>query len=230
MLGSGRSVRDKLEPSGVGMGINDYHFVTRWLVPGTPREVSDVLGDPADLPRWWPSVYLEAERLAPGGPDGVGRAVRLRTRGWLPYTLDWTLTVTESRDPHGFTFDAAGDLKGRGEWSLESAGAWAGVSFDWRIEARKPLLRLLAPLLRPALEANHRWAMRRGEESLKLELERRRAPSEWERERIAAPPGPATRSGWILLGAAAGALALLAAAAGETARRWRRRWPRRFWR
>jgi hypothetical protein len=204
------------------MGINDYHFVTRWLVPGTPREVSDVLGNPVDLPRWWPSVYLEAEEIAAGAPDGVGRIVRLHTRGWLPYTLDWTLHVTESRDPHGFLFVAEGDFDGRGEWTFESAGAWVGVSFDWRIEVRKPLLRLLAPVFRTALEANHRWAMRLGEESLKLELERRRAASEWERERIPAPPGPARRSGWILLGVGAGAVALLAAA-GETVRRRRRR-------
>jgi Polyketide cyclase / dehydrase and lipid transport len=204
------------------MGIHDYHLETRWLVPGTPREVSDVLGDPADLPRWWPSVYLEAEELSAGDAAGVGRRVRLRTRGWLPYTLDWTLAVTESRAPHGFAFRAAGDFDGRGEWSFESEGAWVGVAFDWSIEARKSLLRLLAPLFRPVLEANHRWAMRRGEESLRLELERRRAASEWERERFAAPPGPATRSGWVLLGAGAAAFAL-AAAAGESARRRRRR-------
>lgn len=211
------------------MGIHDYHFVTRWLVPGTPSEVSDVLRDPVDLPRWWPSVYLDAEETAPAGPDGVGRTVRLHTRGWLPYTLDWTLRVTESRDPHGFSFDVEGDFEGRGEWTFEPAGAWVGVTFDWQIEGRKPLLRLLTPLLRPALEANHRWAMRRGEESLKLELERRRAASEWEKERIPAPPGPATRSGWILLGVTAGVLALVAAV-GETARRRRRRsrWLRRF--
>jgi len=212
------------------MGIHDYHFVTRWLVPGTPREVSDVLGNPDDLPRWWPSVYLEAEPVAPGGPDGVGRATRLVTRGWLPYRLAWTLRVTESRDPHGFLIEMEGDLAGRGEWSFESAGAWVGVSFDWRVEARKPLLRLLAPVLRPAFEANHRWAMRRGEESLKLELERRRAASEWEKERIPAPPGPAARSGWILLGVGAGALALLAAAGEAARRRRRRRRLRRFWR
>jgi len=209
------------------MGLHDYHFVTRWLVPGTAREVSDVLADPVDLPRWWPSVYLDAEPIEPGGSDGVGRIVRLRTRGWLPYTLDWSLRVTESRDPHGFTFRAEGDFEGRGDWTFEPAGAWVDVVFDWRIEARKPLLRFLAPLFRPALEANHRWAMRRGEESLRLELERRRAASEWERERVAAPPGPATRSGWVLLAAGAAVFAL-AAAAGKSARRRRRGLWRRF--
>ena len=208
------------------MARNDYHFVTRWLVPATAREVSDVLASPVDLPRWWPSVYLEAEELASGGPDGVGRRVRLHTRGWLPYTLDWTLTVVESRDPHGFVFEAEGDFEGVGEWSFESEGAWLGVSFDWQIEARKPLLRLLAPFFRAALEANHRWAMRRGEESLRIEIDRRRAASEWEKERLPAPPGPAGRSGWILLGAAAGVLALVAAAGRAAGRGGRRR--RRF--
>jgi hypothetical protein len=211
------------------MGIHDYHFVTRWLVPGTPREVSDVLSDAAELPRWWPSVYLEAEELSKGGDGRVGRSVRLLTRGWLPYTLAWNLTITESRDPLGFSFEAEGDFEGRGEWKFEPAGAWVGVSFDWSIEARKPLLRLLAPFFRPVLEANHRWAMRRGEESLRLELERRRAASEWERERVGAPPGPAERSGWILLGLGASALALLAAAGGAARRRRRRRgWRRLF--
>lgn len=213
------------------MGANDYHLVTRWLVPGTPREVSDVLANPVDLPRWWPSVYLRAEEIAPGEPSGVGRAARLLTRGWLPYTLDWTLTVTESRDPNGFTFEAEGDFVGRGRWDFEPAGAWTGVVFDWRIETRKPLLRLLAPVMKPLLAANHRWAMRRGEESLKLELERRRAATEWERERIPMPPPPARRSGAILVALAAGSLALVLAAAGALRRRRRRRRARyRFWR
>jgi Polyketide cyclase / dehydrase and lipid transport len=193
------------------MGIHDYRFVTRWLLPATPREVSDVLGDPTDLPRWWPSVYLEAREIGPGGPDGVGREARLRTRGWLPYTLDWTLRIASRRDPHGFSFEAHGDFEGTGEWRFEPAGAWVDATFEWRIEARKPLLRLLAPVFRPVLEANHRWAMRRGEESIRLELERRRAASDWERENIAAPPGPAVASGWILVAAIAGVAALVAA-------------------
>ena len=40
---------------GGGMAANDYHFITTWRVPGTTREVSEVLADAADLPRWWPS-------------------------------------------------------------------------------------------------------------------------------------------------------------------------------
>ncbi|HEY7113212.1 MAG TPA: SRPBCC family protein [Thermoanaerobaculia bacterium] len=211
------------------MGIHDYRFVTRWLIPGTAREISAVLGDPMDLPRWWPAVYRSAEQIKAGDAEGVGQTVRLTTRGWLPYLLDWTLRVTERRGAQGFTFEAEGDFRGRGEWVFEPDDAFVEATFDWRIEARKPLLRVLAPIGRPALEANHRWAMRRGEESLRLELDRRRAASEWERERIPDPPGPATGSGWVLAGAGAAALAL-AAAAGQTARRRRVRRRFRFWR
>lgn len=48
------------------MPANDYHFVTRWRVEGTPQHVWDVLDKPLDLPRWWPSVYLQVTEAEPG--------------------------------------------------------------------------------------------------------------------------------------------------------------------
>ena len=38
---------------------NEYHFVSRWRLHATVQEVADVLRDAEDLPRWWPSGYLE---------------------------------------------------------------------------------------------------------------------------------------------------------------------------
>ena len=59
----------------------EYAFFTRWRVRGTTREVSDVLGDALQLPRWWPSVYLDVKELAPGDPKtGVGREIELYTK------------------------------------------------------------------------------------------------------------------------------------------------------
>jgi hypothetical protein len=203
-----------------------YRFRTEWRALGTLQEVSDILEDPAQLPRWWPSVYLEVETLDVGDERGVGRRARLHTRGWLPYTLRWELTVTESRSPRGFSIEAKGDLAGAGTWTLEESGAWTLVTYDWNVRAEKPLLRVLSPLLRPVLAANHRWAMRRGEESLALELMRRRTRQASERARIPPPPGPARHSGTLLLlVAAAAALSGFAAARGFSgSRRRRRRW------
>lgn len=181
----------------------EYRFRTEWRVAGTVEEVAAVLSEVRELGRWWPSVYLDVEELSPGDESGVGKRARLHTKGWLPYTLDWELTVVESRHPHGFTIEAKGDLAGRGAWTLDPAGAWTRVTYDWIVRAEKPLLRALSPFFRPLLAANHRWAMRKGEESLALELARRRAATPAERARIPAPPPPTSPSPLLVVGAGA---------------------------
>jgi hypothetical protein len=169
----------------------EYAFLTQWRLRATAQEVSDVLSDALSLPRWWPSVYLEVKELSPGDPaTNVGRVIDLYTKGWLPYTLRWRFTVTESTPPNGFKLVAEGDFVGTGVWTLKQDGEFVDVIYDWRIAATKPLLRVGTPIFRPLFGANHRWAMARGEESLELELRRRRAGSEAERETVPAPPGP----------------------------------------
>lgn len=169
---------------------NEYHFITHWRVPGTVAEVADILADAPDLTRWWPAVYLDVQETRPGDEEGIGMEVSLYTTGWLPYRLRWHFRVTESNYPHGFALEAWGDFAGRGEWTLRQDGDWVQVTYDWRVRAEKPLLHHLSFLLRPIFEANHRWAMARGEESLRLELARR-AAAEDQRHLLPAPPGPA---------------------------------------
>ena len=171
------------------MSANEYHIITEWRVEGTVNEVAEILSQATELPRWWPSVYLDVQEIEPGDEQGIGRVVRLYTKGWLPYTLRWTFRVTESSYPHGFALEAWGDLVGRGIWTLKQDGEWARIIYDWKINAEKPLLRTFSFLFKPIFTANHKWAMRMGEESLKLELMRRRARSPEERARIPSPPG-----------------------------------------
>ena len=167
----------------------EYHFVTHWRVPGTVDEVADVLSDATDLPRWWPSVYLDVVETKPGDDDGIGQEVALHTRGWLPYTLRWHFRVTESDFPPSFALESWGDFVGRGEWRLRQDGPHVDVIYDWHVQAEKPLLRTFSFVLRPLFAANHRWAMARGEESLRRELARRdatrRAPADVRQGRAA---------------------------------------------
>jgi hypothetical protein len=65
------------------------------------------------------------------------------------------------------------------------------ITYDWRVSAAKPLLRRLSWLMKPAFAANHRWAMARGQESLALELRRRRHPGD--ARSVPPPPGPTFR-------------------------------------
>lgn len=170
------------------MSTNTYHFITHWRVRGTLDEINTVIGDAPGLTRWWPSVYLDVKELAPGDARGVGKVIGLYTKGWLPYTLRWQFTVTESRHPNGFTLVATGDFVGRGIWTFEPDGDHVKITYDWKIDAEKPMLKYLSFIMKPVFGANHRWAMDKGLQSLELELARRAAKTDAERAAIPAPP------------------------------------------
>ncbi len=169
---------------------NDYHFITHWRVPGKAQEVYDILAEAKDLPRWWPSVYLDVLEIQSGGPDQVDKVVRIEAKGWLPYKLNWHFAVTDSDPPNGFGLKAWGDLEGTGRWTLVQDGDFVNVTYDWDVRGQKPLLRYTSKLLKPFFAVNHDWAMRKGEESLKLELRRRGAKFPIERVAVPPPPGP----------------------------------------
>src|SRR5215471_2981587 len=166
---------------------NAYHFVDRWRVEGDVKEVAEILEDALSMPNWWGSTYFEVQELEPGKEHGIGKLISLHAGGWLPYTLRINFRTIESRYPHGFSMDASGDLEGKGIWTFEQDGPFVNITYDWTIKANKPIIEKLSFLLKPIFRSNHNWTMKRGEESLKLELLRRRAKSNGA---IPAPPPP----------------------------------------
>jgi hypothetical protein len=169
--------------------MNAYHFTTRWRINASCERVYRILEDVASLPDWWPSVYLDVKVLEKGQPGGVGKVVALYTKGWLPYTLRWQFRVTSAEFPTGFSLEAWGDFVGKGIWTFRPVSdEWSEVIYDWEITAEKPLLKKLSWLLRPVFSANHHWAMRMGEKSLKLEIMRREAATAEARQLIPEPP------------------------------------------
>jgi hypothetical protein len=193
-----------------------YHFLTSWRLKASPEEVYDIIGQPLEYPRWWPSVYLDCRETASGSPNGTGRCVQFHTKGWLPYTLHWQACTTEAVPSARIAFDASGDFTGRGIWSFLENGAFTDITFEWNITAGKPLLRYLTPVMRPVFEANHRWAMQQGEISLREELIRYRARTPKDLLDAADPRGPVeVPVRWI----AAGAIAVSAIACIALTRR-----------
>lgn len=176
------------------MAANSYHFITHWHLKARQDEIVAIFKDAASLPTWWPSVYLEARILDPGDANSIGRRVDLHTKGWLPYTLRWQFVVTDV-SPSGSTLVAEGDFVGRGIWTFTQNGEWVDVTYDWKIEARKPLLRYMSRVLRPLFAMNHKWAMERGERSLELELRRRAGESGVPEP---PPPTPSALIPWMI--------------------------------
>jgi uncharacterized protein YndB with AHSA1/START domain len=154
-----------IEPLSETSVTNRYHFISRWRFQAAAQDIFAILTEPLEYPRWWPSVYLAAREVAPG-------RVRVLTRGWLPYKLRWEAQTVGTRPPERIAVRASGDFTGKGVWSVVQDGEYADVTFDWKLTAEKPLLRYLSFVLRPAFEANHRWAMEQGRKSLELELAR----------------------------------------------------------
>jgi uncharacterized protein YndB with AHSA1/START domain len=189
-----------------------YHFVTSWRVKASPEEVYDIINQPLEYPRWWPSVYLDCRETLQGAANGAGHCVQFHTKGWLPYTLEWEARTTESVPSQRIAFGAFGDFDAHGAWTFTQDGAFTDITFDWNLEPGKPLLRYLTPVMRPVFEANHRWAMQQGEICLREELIRYRARTPQDLLEAADPRGPVeVPVRWIAVGAlAVSALACIA--------------------
>jgi hypothetical protein len=114
----------------------------------------------------------------------------MTSKGYLPYVLTWTSTSLEKARPHRLRLRATGDFEGEGCWTFAADGPAVTADYRWEVAAEKPLLKYFSWVFRPLFAANHNWAMRRGEESLRLELRRRAALTDEERRRVSPPPGP----------------------------------------
>ena len=108
----------------------------------------------------------------------------------MPYLLHWTVRELSSDPPGSLVIEVKGDFEGRGIWTLMPDGDHTNITYDWRIRVEKPGVKQMSFMLKPLFESNHRWAMKKGEQSMRLELLRRRAVSDAVRDTIEPPPGP----------------------------------------
>jgi quercetin dioxygenase-like cupin family protein/uncharacterized protein YndB with AHSA1/START domain len=142
----------------------EYVFVDEWDVAAPRESVFAALADARSYPAWWKPVYLE---VVSEGEPAVGKVSRQHFKGRLPYHLRTRSRITRLEAPAVIGADVDGDLRGTGLWTLtELADGGTHVRFDWRVHADRLLLRLLTPVLRPALRWNHAWAIARAREGL----------------------------------------------------------------
>ena len=141
----------------------EYVFVDEWDVAAPIEAVFEALADGRTYPEWWKPVYLGVEA---DGPPAVGRVSREHFKGRLPYHLRTTSKIVRLEPPTEIEAEVEGDLSGRGIWTLTRRDSGTHVRFDWRVNADRPLLRVLTPLLRPLFRWNHNWAIARAIEGL----------------------------------------------------------------
>jgi uncharacterized protein YndB with AHSA1/START domain len=148
----------------LGLASRDYAFVDEWGVAAPREAVFDAIADARSYPEWWTPVYIDVEA---DGEPAVGNVTRQHFKGRLPYHLRTHTRTLRLERPRVIEGETGGDLRGRGLWTLEPlAGGGTHVRFDWRVHADRALLRVLTPVLRPALRWNHNWAIARAIEGL----------------------------------------------------------------
>lgn len=140
-----------------------YVFIDEWDVDAPQEAVFDALADARTYPQWWKPVYIDVEA---DGPPERGRASRQHFKGRLPYTLNTISEIVVLDRPNGFAVEVVGDLTGTGIWTLTPRDGSVHVHFDWRVNADRPLLRILTPVLRPLFRWNHNWSIARAREGL----------------------------------------------------------------
>jgi hypothetical protein len=158
------------------MASNVFRFEESWTIPqASPAEVWDVLARGELLPQWWRGVYLEAEKLDSSAEPRVGARVRAKARGFLPYRLNFIITATELIPGQLVAVKTSGDFDGVWRAVLSPAGDGTRADLTWEVIVEQPILKFLAPVLRPAFAWNHRWTTPRGEQGLRDFLAYRRA-------------------------------------------------------
>jgi hypothetical protein len=162
----------------------DYQFITKWRFSQPIERVWGAINAAEDYPRWWPDI-LYYECLTPENPRGIGARGKRAVRGFLPYSLHYTTTITGLQPPCDMTYDADGDLVGNGRFALQeilSNNAAASetekkpplteVTIYWNVSTNGRWLNRLAPLLKWLFAANHHYVMNRGRRGLTQWLNR----------------------------------------------------------
>ncbi|HEY2826124.1 MAG TPA: SRPBCC family protein [Pirellulales bacterium] len=156
-----------------------YNFTTIWRFNAPIDQVWQAINTPEDYPRWWPNnLYYHC--LTPENPRGVGARGERAVRGFLPYSLKYTTTITKSESLRELAYDADGDLVGTGRFVLNqipdtnnvATHARTEVTVYWNVDTKGRWLNRLAPIFKWLFAANHNYVMNRGHRGLSEWLRR----------------------------------------------------------
>jgi hypothetical protein len=116
-------------------------------------------------------------------------------RGFLPYQLNFIIVAIELDPGRRVVAKTVGDFDGRWSAMLTARGKGTHVDLIWEVTLLHPVLRRLAPLLRPLFAWNHRWTTPRGEKGCGIIW--RATGAQFRRDRrVAGPKRPKPSAGF----------------------------------
>lgn len=143
-----------------GLTLHDYRFTAQWSLRADVPAVYAAILDLTSYPLWWPDIR-SVERIDDDTAEMVCRAV-------LPYAIRFRMHRAVQDERGGrVRVDLSGDVEGPLHGVLTAAPSGTRLVIAQQVVANKPLLRALAPVVRPLLRANHTAMMRRGQRGLR---------------------------------------------------------------
>ena len=160
-------------------GAFSFDIDSCWDIDVDISQLDFVINEPHLITTWWAAGFLKVEILAGDYYSPEGLKVRLWTKGMMPHSFKFLARVFHDKQKNQVIVKTDGDFNGIGTISLNAVTKnKSQIHINWRTSVNNHYLYPLMILLKPIFIANHRWAMRRGEQGIKQELIYRNAPQQ----------------------------------------------------
>ena len=137
-----------------------YDFESQWHFKEPVDRVQEEL---ENLSNWstWSSGIRSVKKRDKDIALGKGSLVDIEVKGPLPFTLIFTLEVTDYQPPTSITFISRGNLIGEGRLVLSPYNDGTKVTFHWHVAMQNPVLNVLSKIspFKALMEKNHNWVM-----------------------------------------------------------------------
>ena len=146
-----------------------YSFITHWELRAPLEQVWDAIYNSLDWPKWWKGVH-EVIEIKKNDANGINGIRKYTWKSFLPYTLTFTMRLTENDYLKNMKGVAFGELEGRGEWFFSEANGIVHIQYNWDVVTNKTWMNYLSFLLKPLFALNHNVVMHWGAKGLAKKL------------------------------------------------------------
>lgn len=149
-----------------------YFFITRWQIKAPVNKVWDLIYNSESWPEWWPGVAA-VKTLEEGDRGGIGSIREYTWKRGFPYSLHFTMRITEMEKYQRLKGLVFGEVEGVGEWFFEEKEGITYIQYNWNIKTTIPWMNRLAIILNPFFKFCHNLVMSWGGKGLAKELNAR---------------------------------------------------------
>ena len=146
-----------------------YSFVTHWELKASLEDVWNTVYNSMDWPQWWKGVYSVKE-IRKNDASGINGIREYTWKKYIPYSLTFSMQLTEIEPLKRLKGVAFGELEGTGEWLFSQQDGIVHVQYNWNVVTNKKWMNTFSFFLAPFFNFNHNLVMHWGGKGLAKKL------------------------------------------------------------